>query len=251
MDVDASGDPPGETTPGEETEAPATQEQAAPPPVHGNTSREPSSALPRERLPLQPTSGNRKRNSSPTDKIDSEKRKSPRTADVQSPDKKGKGKRRDSVVIEQTPCDTNAEHAPSEQIVRVDSPFGLVYSSTHTDLALLQNNADDLRAILEEFQQIAGSQHRHEASSRTDRRPQNPLQNWREAPERLNEAEKDALQDAIREAHRRDLEAQLRSSQESLGESEADLWDDDSFFDDSDWKEDEDEDEYGEMDVKW
>jgi hypothetical protein len=246
MDVDASGDPPGETTPREETEAPATQEQAAPPSVHGHTSREPSSALPRERLPLQPTSGNRKRNSSPTDKIDSEKRKSPRTADVQSQDKKGKGKQRDSVVVEQTPCDTNAE-----QIVRVDSPFGLVYSSTYTDLALLQNNADDLRAILEEFQQIAGSQHRHEASSRADRRPQNPLQNWREAPERLNEAEKDALQDAIREAHRRDLEAQLRSSQESSEESEADLWDIDSFFDDSDWEEDEDEDEYGEMDVKW
>jgi hypothetical protein len=43
----------------------------------------------------------------------------------------------------------------------------------------------------------------------------------------------------------------LRSSQESSEESEADLWDIDSFFDDSDWEEDEDEDEYGEMDVKW
>jgi hypothetical protein len=257
MDVDASGDPPGETTPREETEPPATQEQAAPPSVHGHTSREPSSAFPRERLPLQSTSGNRKRSSSPTDKIDSEKLKSPRTADIQSPDKKGKGKRRDSVAIEQNSCDTNAEHAPSEQIVRVDSPFGLVYSSTHTDLALLQNNADDLRAILEEFRQIVGSQHRHEASSRADRRPRNPPQNWREAPERLDEAEKDALQDAIQEAHRRDLEAQLRSSQESSGESEANLSDDFNFFDDCDWEEGEDQDEdeyeyeYEEMDVKW
>jgi hypothetical protein len=235
----------------------AAQEQEAPPSVHGHTSREPSSVVPRERMPLQPTSGNRKRNPSPSDKIDFEKRKSPRNDDVQSPGNKGKGKRKGSVVPEQTRCDTKAENAPSEQVVRADSPLGLVYSSTHTDLALLQNNADDLRAILEEFRQIAGSQHRHEASSQADRRPQNPLQNWREAPERLNEAEKDVLQDAIREAHRRDLEAQLRSSQESSEESEADLWDDDSFYDDSGWDEDEegdeDENEYGyeEMDVKW
>jgi hypothetical protein len=179
---------------------------------------------------------------------------------VQSLGNKGKGKRRDSVVTEQTPCETKAENAPSEQLVRVDSPFGVVYSSAHTDLALLQNNADDLRAILEEFRQIAGSQHRHEASSRAARRPRNPLQNWREAPERLNEAEKDALQDAIREAHRGDLEAQLRSSQESSEESGMDFWNDLNYFvDDRDWDGDEDEEEYEgefeedyeEMDVKW
>jgi hypothetical protein len=218
---------------------------------------------------LQPTSGNRKRNPPPSDEIDFEKRKSPRTADVLSPDNKGKGKRRDSVVTEQTSCETKSENTPSEPIVRVDSPFGVVYSSAHTDRALLQSNADELRAILEEFRQIAGSQHRHEASSRAARRPRNPLQNWREAPERLNEAEKDALQDAIREAHRGDLEAQLRSSQESSEESEVEAWDDvawddvnnyvenfigdcdgDGDADDAEYEE-EFEEEYEEMDVKW
>lgn len=143
-----------------------------------------------------------------------------------------KDKRVDSVVAEQTPWDGNADDKPSQQIVRADSPLGFTYFSTHADLARLQDTADDLRAVLEEFRQIAGSRHRYGDSSRSERRPPNPLQNWREAPERLNEAEKDELQRAIQEAHRKDLE-ELEGKIVGA-ESEDEQWDDDSLLDGSD-----------------
>lgn len=162
--------------------------------------------------------------------MESKKRKSPRTLDVHSPGERDK--RVHSVVAEQTLWDGDADDKPSQQIVRADSPLGFTYFSTHADLARLQDTADDLRAILEEFRQIAGSRHRYGDSLRSQGRSRNPLQNWREAPERLNEAEKDELQRAIQEAHRRDLE-ELEGKGVEV-ESEEEEWDDDSLLDGSD-----------------
>lgn len=123
----------------------------------------------------------------------------------------------------------NEENEQPETVVRADSPFDVVYSSAYEDLALLRNTAHELRDILQEFRQIAGWQRGHPSGSKPAKRPQNPLQNWREAPEHLNEAEKDALQLAIQEAHRKDLE-EMEQKQADKG-SEKRLFDEDMLTD--------------------
>lgn len=156
------------------------------------------------RLPLRSTAGNRKRDPSPSDEAHGEKRKSPKNAATTTPGGNSKGV--DSVLSQPIFDDENEEKEHPETIVRADSPLDVVYSSAYEDLALLRNTAHELRDILQEFKQIAGLQRRHEDRSQSVVTSRNPLKNWRDAPERLSEAEKDALQLAIQEAHREDLE---------------------------------------------
>lgn len=170
------------------------------------------------RLPLRFTAGNRKRDPSPSNQDKGERRKSPKNGATNTAG--GKGKEVDSVVSQAISSNENEENEQPETVIRADSPFDVVYSSAHEDLALLRNTAHELRDILQEFREIAGLQTKHIEHSQPANRSRNPPKNWREAPEQLNEAEKDALQSAIQEAHRKDLEEMERQRVEKEREEE-------------------------------
>lgn len=135
----------------------------------------------------------------------------------------------DSVLSQPISFEENEENEQPDTIVRADSPFDVVYSSAYEDLTLLRNTAHELRDILQEFRQIAGWQRGHPNGSQSGQRSKKPLENWREAPEQLNEAEKDALQLAIQEAHRKDLQEMEQKQAEK--DSEKRLFDDDILTD--------------------
>lgn len=195
---------------------------------------------------MQSTSGNRKRNSSPPARLDGDTCKSPKLADARSPG--NRNKRADSLFGGSTSNDEDEENQPAETVVRVDSHMGVSLSSTYEDLALLRNTAHELRAVLDEFKQISGSWRRHTPAPKP---PKSPMEKWREAPERLEEEEKDALQLAIQEAHRMDLEERekLTHAAEAQGH-----WDDDEawLYDESDEcdLDEEEEEEEDDVDIK-
>jgi hypothetical protein len=292
------------SSPAEPVQVQATEEWSPPPPVPEHTTRVARDITPRQRLPLRVTSGNRRKRSTPVDKIDDDKRKSPKTADVQSPC--NNDREADSVIAEHTPCNNDkeavsviadqnscnnvVEKSSEEGSARVDSVLGFGHqsgseepsdlqdkpSSLHGDssdssqhvetahpndqlshlrdnthnsssldlitqlqhlqhgLSHFQGDAPAFRDMLQEFREIAGTWHRRAASLQSRRTSRRPLQRWREAPEKLSEADKDVLQVAIQESHRLDTEERPKRDLEVMSDEEWVEWDTDSLFNGSD-----------------